>query len=216
MRLNIFSNLVAKYPQETNLDDIVRIMRNSEKLHSLCHQRVKLIANGKKEEAELIKKKQIPAFAPCAYMIDGKSRNHVIGLTDLCFLEIDHITEEQIQTAKGILSKDEHVMLALRSISGDGLHFLIRYGFYDMEQPSYGNTRRGRMNYIYGAVFKTLKTTYQEALGVRIDSSGANMERLCLISADKDLYYNPNALPVIFLYEKEKIRKSPMILTIRN
>ena len=203
MRLNIFNNLLTKYPQETELDDIVRIMRDSERLHSLCQQRVALIADGKKKEADIIKKEKVPAFAPNAFLFDGKSRNHVIGLTDLCFLETDHISEEQIDRTMEVMRNDEHVVLALRSMSGDGLHFLIRYGFKDMEQPSYRNTKRGRMNHIYGAVFKTLKHIYQEKLDVRIDPSGANMERLCLISSDKNLYYNPNASPVVFLYEKK-------------
>lgn len=32
MRLCIFRNLIAKYPQETDLDDIIRMMRNSKRL----------------------------------------------------------------------------------------------------------------------------------------------------------------------------------------
>lgn len=35
------------------------------------------------------------------------------------------------------------------------------------------------------------------------------MERLCLLSFDKDLHYNANAVPVIFTYKHQNIRKKP-------
>lgn len=209
MRLCIFSNLMAKYPQETDLKDIVRMMRNSERLQSLCERRRELLATNRREDADRIKKKLIPAFCPGSFLIDGKGRNNVIGLTDLCFLETDHISEEQISKVMESLREDCHIVLCLRSISGDGLHFLVRYRFKDMEQPSYRSMGKNRMNHTYGAVFKTLKNYYQDLLGVSIDLSGSNMERLCLMSFDKDLHYNPNAVPVVFMYEQQNIKKKP-------
>ena len=209
MRLCIFSNLMAKYPQETDLNDIVRMMRNSERLQSLCEQRRELLATNRREDADRIKKKLIPAFCPGAFLFDGKGRNNVIGLTDLCFLETDHISEDQIIKAMEVLRNDNHIVLCLRSISGDGLHLIARYRFKDMEQPSYRSMGKNRMNHTYGAVFKTLKNYYQGLLGVSVDSSGFNMERLCLMSFDKDLHYNPNAVPIVFIYEQQNIRKKP-------
>ena len=71
-----------------------------------------------------------------------------------------------------------------------------------------------RMNHTYGAVFKTLKYYYQGLLGVQFDPTGANMERLCLLSFDKDLHYNPNAVPVTIVYEQQNIGKKPHKLKI--
>lgn len=65
------------------------------------------------------------------------------------------------------------------------------------------------MNHTYGAVFTTLKDYYQELLGVSIDPSGANMERLCLLSDDKDVYYNPDATPILFEYQYQDLKKKP-------
>lgn len=87
MRLSIFRNILAKSPQETELDDIVRIMRTSERFRSLCERRNMLMKDGKKAEADDIKKGMIPAFAPAAMMYDGKGRIN-----------------------------DEHIILAVRSI----------------------------------------------------------------------------------------------------
>ena len=162
---------MAKYPRETDLNDIVKMMRSSERLQSLCEQRRELLVKEKRVDADRIKKKMIPAFCPGAFLFDGKGRNNVIGLTDLCFLETDHISEKQISKAMELLRKDCHIVLCLRSISGDGLHFIIRYKFKNMEQPSYHNMGKNRMNHTYGAVFMSLKKYYQGMLGVHIDSS---------------------------------------------
>lgn len=213
MRLNIFSNLMAKYPQETSLEDIVRIMRTSKRLKSLCNQRVNHIAAGRKDSADKIKRKQIPAFAPGALLYDGKGRKNVLGLTNLCFLESDHINEDELVKAKELLSKDNHVVLVARSVSGDGIHFLVKYGFKDMEQPSYKNMGINRMNHTYGAVFKSLKNYYEDILKIPLDKSGMNMERLCLISSDSDLYYNPDAFPIYFIYEQQNLNRKPKILS---
>ena len=154
MRLSIFKNVLARSPQETELDDIVRIMQTSERLCSLCERRNMLMKEGKKAEADDIKKGMIPAFAPAAMMYEGKGRMNVTGLTDLCFLDIDHVTDEQILAAKGILRNDNHIVLVARSISNDGLHILVRYELQGMEQPWIATMGRNRMNHTYGSVFK--------------------------------------------------------------
>ena len=214
MRVSIFNNVVASEPQDTELYMIAYMMQTSEKLRSLCEQRRELLAKNNREEADRIKKKKIPAFCPGAFLFDGKGRDNVIGLTDLCFLETDHIDETLIANAKTILNNDPHVVLCYQSISGDGLHLIVKYKFKNLEHPSYHNMGLNRMNHTYGAVFKTLKYYYQGLLGVQFDPTGANMERLCLLSFDKDLHYNPNAVPVTIVYEQQNIGKKPHKLKI--
>jgi hypothetical protein len=71
-------------------------------------------------------------------MYNGKARRDVTGLTDLCFLDIDHATDDEIERVMSLLRNDNHVVLASRSISNDGLHILIKYSFKDKEQPWIG------------------------------------------------------------------------------
>ena len=212
MKLSIFSKITAKYPQETDMDKIVCAIRESKRIKSFCEERRKLLVKGRINQADNIKKTKIPVFFPGAFLFDGKGRKNVIGLTNLCFLETDHISEELILEAKGLLRKDNHIVLCYRSMSNEGLHFLVKYIFMNMETPSYKNMGLNRMNHTYGAVFTTLKDYYQELLGVSIDPSGANMERLCLLAADKDVYYNPDATPVIIEYQNQDLKKKPKTL----
>lgn len=216
MKLPIFSKITAKFPQETDLDEIVCAIRESKRIKSFCEERRKLLAKGKKNQADNIKKTKIPAFCPGAFLFGGKGRNNVIGLTNLCFLETDHISEDSILKAKGILCKDGHIVLCYRSMSDNGLHFLVKYKFKNMDTPSYKIMGIDRMNHTYGAVFTTLEAYYQELLGMSIDPSGANMERLCLLADDKDAYYNPDAFPMILEYQHQDLKKKPQKLQLEE
>lgn len=216
MRLSIYSNLKAKYPQETTLDAVVKAIQCSGRIQSLCEERRDLLSKGLINEAEIIKKKKIPAFCPGSFMFDGKGRANVLGLTNLCFLEADHIDEEQIANVVKNIKEDSHTVLCYRSVSGDGLHFIIKYEFCNIETPSYKNMGVKRMNHTYGVVFNTLMTYYQERLEITIDPAGANMERLSLMSADKDIYYNHNAIPFVLEYKKKDLRRKPLNCKFRT
>ena len=216
MKLPIFSKITAKFPQETDLDEIVCAIRESKRIKTFCEERRKLLAKGKKNQADNIKKTKIPAFCPGAFLFDGKGRNNVVGLTNLCFLETDHISEDSILKAKGILCKDSHIVLCYKSMSDNGLHFLVKYIFKNMDTPSYKIMGLDRMNHTYGAVFTTLEAYYQEVLGVSNDPSGANMERLCLLSDDQDAYYNPDATPMILEYQHQDLKKKPQKLQLEE
>ncbi len=207
MKLCIFNSLLSKYPQETELDSIVKVMRTSKKLFMLCEDYKKLDVEGDIKGKLKIKRKEIPAFVPSALLYGGKGHRNVIGLTDLCFMDIDGLDEEQINTAMKSLKDDEHIVLALRSMSGKGLHFLVRYRFKDKEQPQIVNMSYIRMALTYTAVFNTLRSYYNNILQLPIDDSCKNVVQTCNISYDEDLYYNPKALPYTLIYDHQKVGK---------
>lgn len=202
MRLCIFKCVMSKYPQETELDDIVRIMRTSNRLRTLCEKYRNIPSRGHQREKRFIKIKEIPAYIPSSLVFEGKGHRHVIGLTNLCYMDIDHLNVKQIDEVMGKLRQDEHVVLALRSMSGKGLHFLVKYGFKDMEQPQITTMSANKMVKTYIPVFNTLSQHYQKILNLPIDESGKNVVQPCNISYDEDLYYNPNALSYTLIFEK--------------
>lgn len=212
MRLCIFSCLMAKFPKETELDNIVRVMRTSQKLRTLCEEYRKFDAEGNKQGKLRIKRKEIPAFAPSALLYDGKGHHNIIGLTDLCYMDLDNLNDEQINMAMELLRKDDHVVLAMRSMSYKGLHFLVRYRFKDKDQPQITTMSYKRMAVTYSAVFNTLSLHYNNILHLPIDESGKNAVQTCNISYDEDLYYNPDAIPYTLIYEHQKVGKKPKTL----
>ena len=124
-------------------------------------------------------------------------------LTDLCYLDFDNIKEEQqLIDAMNILRNDKNVLLASRSVSGEGLHILIPYKLKDMEQPPRRETMTpDEMQDLYANVYKYMADKYQEKLGLMPDYQAGHMERLYIVSYDPELYYNPNAESLIIEIE---------------
>lgn len=195
MRVTIFKNVKASWPQETELDDIVRIMMSSPRICVWTKHCRQYLAKGNKMGADNIKISCFPAFAPCASFYEGKARGNVIGLTDLCYLDIDHIENESlINEALDILRKDPNVVMASRSVSGRGLHILIRYQVKGMENPPQRTEMTpDKMQEVYGEVFDYLALKYQLKLGLEPDYHARNMGHVYIVSYDPNLYYNPNA-----------------------
>ncbi len=195
MHVNIFKNVKASWPQETELDKIVTMMQTSEKIrmNTLSYRQHRM--SGNKKDAERVKIKELPAFAPCALFYGGKRRNDVVGLTDLCYLDFDNVKEGQRLTdAMTILRGDRNVLMVSRSISGLGLHILIRYKLKDMNLPPGRTTMApARMQELYGRVYQFFGSIYQQKIGLIPDSNGGHMEHLYIVSHDLELYYNPHA-----------------------
>ena len=142
MRVGIFKSVKAAKLQETELDRIAYMMQFSQEICTRTQiYRQYLEWNEKKKGKKNIRRKlkemkttRFPAFAPCAIFYGGKGREDVVGLTDLCYLDFDKIDEAaRIKEIMSMLSDDPCVVMNSRSVSGEGLHILIRYKLMDME-----------------------------------------------------------------------------------
>lgn len=203
MRVGIFKSVKAAKLQETELDRIVYMMQFSQeictrtqkyRLYLEWHEKNK----GKKSITRKLKEMKItrfPAFVPCAVFYDGKSREDVVGLTDLCYLDIDQIKEpKQIREAMDKLRNDPYVVMASRSLSNEGIHFLIRYNLKDMEgTPQRVTMTPDEMQDVYAKIYSFFAIKYQQKLELMADPQAGHMEHLYIVSYDPELYYNPNA-----------------------
>lgn len=104
-----------------------------------------------------------------------------MGLTDLCFIDIDHIkTEKKVDMAMSILRDDRNVLLASRSVSGNGIYILVRYRMKDEDvAPQIDTMSSKKMQKQYRWVFDILGRQYQEML------------QLKMVSDDMDLRFDP-------------------------
>lgn len=209
MDITIFKHLHSAKPQKTPLEKIVQMIRTSPLLQEYTEEARRHYAAGEKDKGDSIKKNLLPAFAPAGYLLDGKGRASLIGLTGLCFVDIDHIEAEQVESSMAILKADEHVLLAARSISGKGIHILVPYILWREDPTLPLPATPGKMNQTYGSVFKSTAARYRELLGLQTDKAAENAERLCLVSYDADAWYNPAATPIVYRYEFQKSGKKP-------
>ena len=204
MRVGIFKSVKAAKLQETELDRIVYMMQFSQEICTRTQIYRQYLEwnekwNGKKKnirrKLKEMKTTRFPAFAPCAIFYGGKGREDVVGLTDLCYLDIDKIDEAaRIKEAMSILSDDPCIMMVSRSVSGEGLHILIRYHLKDMEEPLQRTTMTpDEMQEVYAKVHNYFAIKYLQKLGLTPDPQAGHMEHLYIVSYDPELYYNPNA-----------------------
>lgn len=204
MRVGIFKSVKAAKLQETELDRIVYMMQFSQEICTRTQIYRQYLEwnekwNGKKKNIKRklkeMKTTRFPAFAPCAIFYGGKGREDVVGLTDLCYLDIDKIDEAAwIKEAMSTLSDDPCVVMVSRSVSGEGLHILIRYHLKDVEEPLQRTTMTpDEMQEVYAKVHNYFAIKYQQKLGLTPDPQAGHMEHLYIVSYDPELYYNPNA-----------------------
>lgn len=195
MEVSIIKNIHATKVQKTTLEKIVRITQTSYMLKSLTERARKHYKAGEKKKGDHIKKFLLPAFAPAGYLLDGKGRDNLVGLTGLCFIDIDHGAGVSVGLCKKRLVLDNHVLFASKSISGKGLHIIAPYILL-RDDPFAALPHDPKMlNQIYGKVFDVIAAHYHQLLAVPIDEAVRNAERLCLVSYDPEAAYHPNAQP---------------------
>ena len=200
MEVSILRSLHATKVQSTTLEKIVRITQTSFMLKSLTERARKHYKTGEKAKGDRIKKLLLPAFAPAGYLLDGKGRNNLVGLTGLCFIDIDHGVGVSVRRCKEKLVLDNHVLFASKSISGKGLHIIVPYTL--LRDDSFASLPRDpkSLNQIYGKVFDVIAAFYRQLLVVPIDEAVRNAERLCLVSYDPEAVYHPIAQPFEITY----------------
>lgn len=206
MELNYFRYLYTKRPGTMSLQKIVNISRSAPEIVSYTKQAREWYAKGKIGKGDVIKFTQLPAFAPGAVLDGGKSKNDVVDLTGICFIDIDHISEEQTKLTIQTLKDDPYTLFVAESVSGKGIHLLVRYTVDYGPSNMLFLSNPSRLRGLYKKVFLSLADLYTEKLGIQVDLSGVNAERLCIISYDPHLYYNPDSQKYIFDYESKLIK----------
>ena len=198
MTLSYFTRLTSQQPLEITLTKIVGKTKNPNNVQMNTLAPRKWYAMGRKGKGDNIKKMHLPAFAPAAILEGGKSKDHVIDLTGLCFIDIDHISESDAEQTVKILSEDPYTLFASISLSGKGVHLLVRYkiDFGNYDYPFISSPEKLRK--LYKDVFLNLAEYYTQKLGLQVDMSGENAERLCIVSHDPKVYYNGDSTAYIY------------------
>ena len=204
MHVNFFKSLTASWPQEKELVKIVYLMMCSQEVFLRTQLYRSFFASGNSSAAEQMKITKFAAFAPCAIFSEGKERQNVTGLTDLCYLDFDNIKEEKrLIDAMNILRNDKNVLMASRSVSNEGMHVLIPYKLKDMELPPQRESMTpDEMEDVYANVYGYLAEKYLYKLGLMPDYNAEHMEHLYIVSYDPELYYNPNAETLVIDFKK--------------
>jgi hypothetical protein len=132
------------------------------------------ISEGKKEEADAMKK-SLPAFTPSCRCEGGRDIKKVVYYTGFIILDIDKISQQEIQRISKLLKVNEYVFGYFISPSGNGIKILIET---DSQQAD------------HESAYNKVAAHFSELLNVTIDRSGKDIVRLCFMSHDPNTFKN--------------------------
>ena len=134
-------------------------------------------------------KRQLDGFTVSADFDGGRQMKYLVGYTQEIGLDIDKLSDEELQRVKKLITECDYTHVCFISPSGNGLKVFVSVSTGVEEHLK---------------VFLSLQRFYMALTGVEIDSSGKDVTRLCFVSDDEDLYYNPGATIFVPVISEEK------------
>lgn len=201
MNVNIFKNRYDLEPYTTPLEKVIEMIRTSPVLEEYTIEARPFLASKQFESYLEIKSVRLPVFAPAGILNGGKKKKCLIGLTGICLLEINHLWPRLYDSVFFKLKNSPHVLMAYRSVSGNGVHVLIPYTIDDNEpKESLMNTPKAILD-TYELVYGDISNYFKTLLGVEMLRENCHAHSLCTISYDAAAHVNYNAVPVTIRYE---------------
>ena len=212
-QLSLFRGVHDTQPRPVTLEELVTMMRTDQSVRDLTEKHRYARATGDEQAASRYKK-MMTSFGVAARFEGGRQQKHIVELTGLSLVDIDHIPSEKMDEIVGTVREDEHTLLAYTTLSGQGLRILARYethpnppcegGDSDIAEPTSLPHREGWGGSSYKQAFLTVNEYYQNLTGLATDGQCKNIGRISTIAYDENLYYNPDATPFIVKLEEKK------------
>ena len=170
MNVTIFKNLSQR---ETNCE--ISYVLNSIK-DGKFKEEITSLRNSKDKEEQSKLKKALYAFTPSAVLNTNRKFNEGDEYSGLIHLDYDNLND--IQKAKEIIQSIDYTYSSFISPSGNGLKVFIRVN--------------NNLNQHKDA-FNAIRSYYDDCVGQESDKSISDVNRLCYVSHDPDLYLNENS-----------------------
>jgi len=185
MKASIFENFVH-WIEDKSLIVITKTIQDGKYKEQVEAIR-KLIAEGKQEEADNLKKR-LPAFTPSGTFNNGRKADLLTEYSSHVILDIDKITEQQILEVLQKVALIPHTFAAFISPSGNGVKIIVAVS-------SAGEHHK--------IAFGQVAAYYATELQITIDPSGKDVSRLCFMSYDPNCYRNINAVTFQVIIEEQ-------------
>ena len=205
-QLSLFRGVHDTQPRPVTLEELVTMMRTDQSVRDLTEKHRYARATGDEQGASRYKK-MMASFGVAARFEGGRRQQHIVELTGLSLVDIDHIPAERMGEVLALVRGDEHTLLAYTTLSGQGVRVLTRYALNDddnVDLPSGRQLSSSLTSTLYKTAFLTVNEYYQNLTGFDTDHQCKNIGRISTIAYDEHLYYNPEATPFIIKLEEKK------------
>ena len=228
-QLSLFRGVHDTQPRPVTLEELVTMMRTDQSVRDLTEKHRYARSTGDERNASRYKK-MMTSFGVAARFEGGRQQKHIVELTGLSLVDIDHIPAERMSEVLALVRGDEHTLMAYTTLSGQGLRILFRYEtpsnlpLYgealqtslqnnSCEHPEGAPHRGGAVQRtegvcwggsLYKRVFEQGNEYYRNLVNLEVDHQCKNVGRISTIAYDENLYYNPAATPFIIKLEEKK------------
>ena len=214
MQVSLFNGFADKNPKPIIIHEVVEIIRADQRLQVLTenHRRYRAAGDTVRADAE---KQHMPCYSVAVLFSGGKQQKHIVGYTGLSIVDLDHIPSERMTEVLTMVKNDPHTLLAYTTISGEGVRVIARYethpnppcegGDSDIAEPSSLPHREGWGGSSYKHAFLTVNSYYSTLTGCDYDEKCKNATRISGMAHDPDVYYNPDAVPIVVDMTKKPV-----------
>lgn len=172
-------------PEYRDIDDILTSIKEGVWQDQVQRCR-SLLLSGCKEAFDM-NKSQLPVVMPCG-LFTGQSISSLTIPTNIMVLDFDHFPQsiDEVQNIRNIIQSDPYTYVGFLSVSGFGLKVLIKLE-NDIDNISH--------SLYFQAIKDYYNSKYPGLMKMDIwDDSSKNINRLCYVSHDPEIYINHDSL----------------------
>ncbi|MDR0971071.1 MAG: hypothetical protein LBM25_01640 [Bacteroidales bacterium] len=191
IKVSYFSKVTSKQVTLKTMDDCVQLIKNKPLQYSHLTESEVI-----QEYKRLKQNHQLPVVCFSANLVGGHRKECIQEYNNLLVCDVDHLpTEEEAKKVKETISKDPFCLLAMISPSQLGVKFIIKLPKLPRAKNILNQTANSKrfeeLDNFHKAWFQIISSYVFDRYYIQLDPSGSNVNRLCFLPYDKDIYYNP-------------------------
>ena len=193
--ISMFQGFTDKVPYETNLEEVVNLIRTDASLRERTEKYRNLKQQGMAKAASGVKA-SLPVFAVAVRFAGGKQLKHIESFTGLVIVDIDHLPDGEADRLFPRICSLPRTFLAYRTVSGCGIRIIARYEWKGSQPLS----KEQQVKFYQQVVFADVNRFFADLFGVSTDEKCKNVTRLSALAYDAEVCYRPDAdrsLPVM-------------------
>ncbi|NDW11778.1 virulence protein E [Bacteroides sp. 214] len=191
-------------------------MIKSEKYAKNVEKINRLMALGKKEEANRVKR-QLSFFTVTTTYREERLPHSITAYNDLITIDIDGLSDEDVLRLRPIIEQDEATLLGFLTVKRHGFKIIaylrtpaasrLRDMYLNGTEIGYSELER----YHY-EMYQLTRQYYEQITGVKVDTSGKDISRGTFASYDPQVFFSPERL------QQATLRRIPTVteLPARN
>lgn len=205
---SVFSQLDSKMSRPLScrqeLEDL--ILRNHE-LAAITESYRKALAVSKQLADSKVK--PLSTGICFAAQLDGRGRllENVMGEVGCLGLDYDHLSSETMGILFELIRHSPHVLIAYRTISGNGLRIIVGYQRPEGCELSFVE--------LHQAMLQKAMALFDSLLGIKADRQCVDFLRLSGLAHDEQAFFNWDAEPIV-LSDKELAKFTSSLLRKKN